>query len=74
MTTRVPIVFYVGTDPVATAPVESLAKPGGRMIGIHGLSRELTAKRLEVLKEIAPKLGRVLGLAIPQAIRVRRTG
>jgi putative ABC transport system substrate-binding protein len=59
-TTRPPILFYVGTDPVTTQLVESLAKPGGRMTGIHGLTRELTAKRLEILKEILPKLGRVL--------------
>jgi putative ABC transport system substrate-binding protein len=40
--------------------VESFAKPGGRLTGVHGLTRDLTAKRLEVLKEIIPRLGRVV--------------
>ena len=59
-TAQTPIVFYVGVDPVAEGLVESLAKPGGRLTGFHGLSRDLTVKRLEVLKEIVPKLGRVV--------------
>src|SRR5215471_3584888 len=49
-TTRVPIVFYVGVDPVATKLVESYAKPGGRLSGVHGLSRDLTVKRMEILR------------------------
>jgi len=59
-TTQVPIVFYVGVDPVAVGLVESFAKPGGRLTGVHGLSRELIAKRLEILKEMIPNLGRVV--------------
>ena len=42
--------FYVGIDPVASGLVESLAKPGGRLTGVHGLSRDVTPKRLAVLK------------------------
>ena len=59
-TSRTPIVFYAGADPIAAGLVESFAKPGGRLTGVHGLSRELTAKRLEILKEMIPKLGRVV--------------
>ena len=40
--------------------VESFARPGGRLTGIHFLNRDLTAKRLEILKEILPKANRVL--------------
>jgi putative ABC transport system substrate-binding protein len=47
-------------DPIAAGLVESLAKPGGRLTGVHGLSAELTAKRLEVLRELIPRLERVL--------------
>jgi putative ABC transport system substrate-binding protein len=59
-TTHVPIVFVIGGDPVAAGLVESYAKPGGRLTGIHYLSNELTGKRLEILKEIIPKLRKVL--------------
>ena len=51
-----PIVFSVGSDPVAGGLVQSFAKPGGRLTGIHYLVRDLTGKRLEILKEILPKL------------------
>ena len=55
-TTEVPIVFTVGSDPVAGGLVESFAKPGGRLTGIHFLLKDLTGKRLEILKELLPKL------------------
>jgi putative ABC transport system substrate-binding protein len=50
------IVFSVGSDPVAAGFVQSFAKPGGRLTGVHYLVRDLTGKRLEILKEILPKL------------------
>jgi len=59
-TADIPIVFAVGLDPVAAGLVESFAKPGGRLTGVHLLGTDLTAKRLEILKEILPKLRRVL--------------
>jgi putative tryptophan/tyrosine transport system substrate-binding protein len=59
-TTNVPIVFCVGTDPVAMGLVDSFVKPGGRLTGVQYLVTDLTAKRLEILKEILPKLGRVV--------------
>ena len=55
-TAVVPIVFAVGSDPISAGLVESFAKPGGRLTGVHYLSSDLTAKRLEILKEILPKL------------------
>ncbi len=59
-TGHTPIVFSIGSDPVTGGLVESFAKPGGRLTGVHYLVRDLTAKRLEVLKEILPKIDRVL--------------
>ncbi len=59
-TAKLPIVFCIGSDPVAAGLVKGFAKPGGRLTGVHFLVRDLTAKRLEVLKEIIPKLGRVV--------------
>ena len=51
-----PVVFSVGSDPVVAGFVQSFVKPGGRLTGVHYLVRDLTAKRLEILKEILPKL------------------
>src|SRR5262245_47008496 len=59
-TTNIPIVFSVGTDPVAMGLVDSFAMPGGRLTGVYYLATDLTAKRLELLKEILPKLSRVI--------------
>ncbi len=57
-TKSVPIVFYIGTDPVTTGLVESFRRPGGRLTGIHRQSTDLTAKRLELLREMIPRLRR----------------
>lgn len=59
-TSKVPIVFCIGSDPVTGGLVDSFAKPGGRLTGVHYLVRDLTGKRLEILKEILPKITRVL--------------
>jgi putative tryptophan/tyrosine transport system substrate-binding protein len=59
-TANVPIVFYAGTDPVAVGLVDSFAKPGGRLTGVYSPQTETITKRLEVLKEMLPKLYRVL--------------
>jgi putative tryptophan/tyrosine transport system substrate-binding protein len=64
-TNAVPIVFYVGTDPVAVGLVESIRKPGGRLTGINGQTGDLTAKRLELLKEMLPRLHRVVTFYSP---------
>ena len=56
-TTQVPIVFATGADPVGAGLVEdSIAAPGGRLTGFHFLSSDLTAKRLEILREIVRRL------------------
>src|SRR6266498_769490 len=59
-TVKTPIVFCIGSDPVTGGLVDSFAKPGGRLTGVHYLVRDLTSKRLEILKEILPKISRVV--------------
>ena len=59
-TSQVPIVFAMGSDPVVAGLIESFANPGGRLTGVHYLSTDLTPKRLEILKEMLPKLRRVV--------------
>jgi putative ABC transport system substrate-binding protein len=59
-TTKVPIVFFAGSDPVESGLVKSFAKPDGRVTGIYSLTADLTGKRLEILKEISPKLRSVM--------------
>ena len=58
-TKTIPIVMVTNQDPVAAGYVESLARPGGNTTGVTNLTRELGGKRLELLKEIVPKLSRV---------------
>ncbi len=57
---RTPVVFAVGSDPVTSGLVETFAKPGGRFTGVHYSTTDLTAKRLEILKAMLPKLQRVV--------------
>jgi ABC-type uncharacterized transport system substrate-binding protein len=64
-TTYIPIIFYAGNDPVSLGLVESFAHPGGRLTGIHFRVGDLTGKRLEILKEINPKLHRVVTFCDP---------
>jgi putative ABC transport system substrate-binding protein len=58
-TITIPIVMTNEGDPVGTGIVASLAQPGGNITGLSILAPELSGKRLELLKEIVPKLSRV---------------
>jgi putative tryptophan/tyrosine transport system substrate-binding protein len=58
-TVKIPIVMAQDDDPVANGFVASLARPGGNITGLATLSPELSGKRLELLKEVVPKLSRV---------------
>jgi putative ABC transport system substrate-binding protein len=77
MTTSVPIVSVSG-DPVALGFVASLARPGGNITGLANLTPELAGKRLELLKEVIPRVSRVAVLWYPDApgaeLRVTETG
>ena len=55
----IPIVMIQGGDPVGSGFVASLARPGGNITGLATLRPELSGKRLELLKDIVPKLSRV---------------
>jgi putative tryptophan/tyrosine transport system substrate-binding protein len=65
-TRTIPIVFYGGFDPVALGLVDSLARPGGNVIGFTSIAVVLVGKRLELLKETVPKLSRVAVLWDPR--------
>ncbi len=58
-TKTIPIVMVTTQDPVATGLIDSLARPGGNITGLTTLQRELSGKRLELLKEAAPRIARV---------------
>ena len=58
-TSTIPIVMSQDNDPVGNGFVTSLARPGGNVTGLAALRSELSGKRLELLKEIVPKLSRV---------------
>ena len=58
-TITIPIVMTQDPDPIGNGFVASLARPGGNITGLSNLNRELSGKRLELLKETIPKLSRV---------------
>jgi len=58
-TKTIPIVMISSVDPVVAGYVESFARPGGNITGLTTVSRDLSAKRVELLKEVLPKMSRV---------------
>jgi len=67
-TSTIPIVMAVSVDPVQSGLVASLARPGGNITGVTFVSSDLAAKRLQLLREIAPDLARVAVLWNPDHI------
>ena len=63
-TVTIPIVMAQDSDPVGSGFVASLERPGGNITGLSTLAPEVSGKRLELLKEIIPKLSRVAVLGI----------
>jgi putative ABC transport system substrate-binding protein len=64
-TSTIPIVLAAAGDPVGNGLVESLARPGGNITGMSLMSPELSAKRLELLKDMVPTAARVAVLLNP---------
>ena len=64
-TRTIPVLFQVGGDPVELGLIASIARPGGNLTGINLLSTELTAKRLELLREMLPRASRIAVLVNP---------
>jgi ABC-type uncharacterized transport system substrate-binding protein len=62
VTSVIPIVFAVASDPVGVGLVASLSRPGGNVTGLSQQSRELAGKRLELLREVLPSLRRLAAI------------
>jgi putative tryptophan/tyrosine transport system substrate-binding protein len=58
-TTAIPLVMVAVGDPVATGLVASLARPGGNITGLTSMSVEMEGKRLELLREVIPKISHI---------------
>src|SRR4029078_6751406 len=63
VTTTIPIVFALVGDPVAVGLVSSLARPGGNITGTTNQSTDLGSKRLEIMREVIPRL-QTLGILV----------
>ena len=64
-TATIPVIFQVGTDPVAAGLVVSLARPAGNVTGVTNINTELVPKRLELLRELIPRANIIALLVNP---------
>jgi putative ABC transport system substrate-binding protein len=71
-TSTIPIVFVLGSDPVAAGLVRSLSRPGGNLTGVTNLTIELAQKRLEVMHDLVPQVG-TIGVLVNPANSVDET-
>jgi putative ABC transport system substrate-binding protein len=62
-TSTIPVVFVIGSDPVEFGLVTSLNRPGGNLTGVTLIIREMSPKRLEILRELLPGLS-IVGLLV----------
>jgi putative ABC transport system substrate-binding protein len=65
VTSTIPIVFFLGVDPVERGLVASYSSPGGNLTGLTDIDKTLTPKQLELLNELLPKTALVAGLVNP---------
>jgi putative ABC transport system substrate-binding protein len=66
-TSTVPVVFVAVSDPVGSGLVTSLSRPGGNITGLTHISKEVHAKRVQLLKELVPRVSRIAVLAGPSS-------
>jgi putative ABC transport system substrate-binding protein len=71
-TQSIPIVFYIGSDPVENGFVASLNKPGGNMTGVFMLTVTLMGKRVEVLHELVPSATKFAFLTNPAEVLISK--
>jgi ABC-type uncharacterized transport system substrate-binding protein len=71
-TSKIPIIFTMGSDPVKDGLVSNLNRPGGNLTGLTMLNQSLDAKRLELLHELLPNVG-VLGVLMNPTWRASDT-
>src|SRR5262245_41755580 len=71
-TNTIPIVMPAASDPVGTGFITSLARPGGNITGMSAMILELEGKRLELLREIAPRVARVAFLTYGTDLTAQR--
>jgi putative ABC transport system substrate-binding protein len=72
-TSTIPIVFYVGVDPVTAGLVVSLAQPGGNITGVTTLNAEVVPKRLQLLHELIPTATNIALLVNPTSPTLAET-
>ena len=70
-TSTIPVVFTIGADPVGHGLVKSLNRPGGNLTGVNLFSSILSAKRIELLTEIAPNARRIALVMNPDNFTAR---
>jgi putative ABC transport system substrate-binding protein len=71
-TRTIPIVFAVSADPVGAGLITSLRQPGGNVTGLASMNTELVAKRMQLLKEAAPRISRIAILLNPDNVPDRQ--
>jgi putative ABC transport system substrate-binding protein len=71
-TSTIPVVFTIGSDPVQSGLVASLARPDGNITGFTAIATELVSKRFELLSELLPQVKKIAVLINPSASAVSK--
>ncbi len=64
-TSSIPIVFFAVSDPVGSGLIATLARPGGNVTGVTNIARDLTARQVQILAQMAPGMRRVAIMGNP---------